>query len=48
MGMGMIGMFVIHPRNPTPEYRVDRDFSLMISEWAIEAGHLPAEYAGDD
>jgi len=38
MGMGMIGMFIIHPRNPTPEYHVDRDFSLMISEWSIPAG----------
>ena len=38
MGMGLIGMFIIHPRNATSEYRVDRDFSLMISEWAIEAG----------
>ena len=38
MGMGLIGMFIIHPRNPPPEYHVDRDFSLMISEWAIEAG----------
>jgi FtsP/CotA-like multicopper oxidase with cupredoxin domain len=38
MGMGLIGNFVIHPRNPPPEYRVDRDFSLMLSEWTIEAG----------
>ena len=38
MGMGLIGMFVIHPRNPAPEYRVDRDFALMLSEWAIEPG----------
>jgi FtsP/CotA-like multicopper oxidase with cupredoxin domain len=38
MGMGLIGNFVIHPRNPAPEYRVDRDFSLMLSEWTIEAG----------
>jgi FtsP/CotA-like multicopper oxidase with cupredoxin domain len=38
MGMGLIGMFVVHPRNPSAEYHVDRDFSLMISEWAIEAG----------
>jgi hypothetical protein len=38
MGMGLIGNFVVHPRNPSPEYRVDRDFSLMISEWVIEAG----------
>jgi hypothetical protein len=38
MGMGLIGMFIIHPRNPSPEYHVDRDFSLMISEWDIPAG----------
>lgn len=38
MGMGMIGMFVIHPRKPLPEYRVDRDFVIMLSEWVIEAG----------
>jgi manganese oxidase len=38
MGMGLIGMFIIHPRNPSPEYHVDRDFSLMISEWDIQPG----------
>lgn len=38
MGMGQIGMFIIHPRNPAPEYRVERDFVLMLSEWVIEAG----------
>ena len=38
MGMGLIGMFVVHPRNPSADDRVDRDFSLMISEWAIKPG----------
>ena len=38
MGMGMIGMFVVQPRNPAAEYRVDRDFALLLSEWTIEAG----------
>ena len=38
MGMGLIGMFVVHPRNPSADYRVDRDFSLMISEWSVKAG----------
>src|SRR5712664_466798 len=38
MGMGLIGMFIAHPRNPSPEYRVDRDFSLMVSEWSVKAG----------
>jgi manganese oxidase len=38
MGMGLIGNFIIHPRNPSADYHVDRDFSLMISEWVIEPG----------
>ena len=38
MGMGQIGMFVIHPRNPSKDYAVERDFALMLSEWVIEAG----------
>jgi hypothetical protein len=38
MGMGLIGMFVVHPRNPTSEYRVDQDFALLLSEWVMEAG----------
>ena len=38
MGMGLIGMFVVHPRHPAPEYPVNRDFVIMLSEWAIAAG----------
>jgi FtsP/CotA-like multicopper oxidase with cupredoxin domain len=38
MGMGLIGMFVVHPRHPAPEYHVARDFAIMLSEWAIKAG----------
>jgi len=38
MGMGLIGMLIVHPRNPSPDDRVDRDFSLLISEWAVKAG----------
>jgi hypothetical protein len=38
MGMGMIGLFVVHPRNPSPQYRADRDFALLLSEWTVEAG----------
>ncbi len=37
MGMGMTGMIVIHPRNPKGP-RADRDFVLMLHEWAIEVG----------
>ncbi len=32
--MGMIGLFIIHPQEPyTP--RVDRDFGLIVQEWAL-------------
>ena len=32
--MGLIGLFIIHPRRPhTPQ--VDRDFGLVLQEWAI-------------
>jgi manganese oxidase len=38
MAMGMMGMIVVHPRRPPPEYRVDRDFVLLLSEWRIDPG----------
>ena len=37
MGMGMVGMIVIHPRNPKGP-RPDRDFVLQLHEWAIDVG----------
>ena len=36
--MGMLGMFIIHPRNLPPEERPDRDFAIMLAEWAIRPG----------
>jgi manganese oxidase len=40
IGLGMMGMFVIHPRprNAGNASKVDRDFALILSEWAIEPG----------
>jgi len=38
-GLGMMGMFVIHPRNPTGP-RPDRDFAFMLSEWRIDVGTM--------
>jgi FtsP/CotA-like multicopper oxidase with cupredoxin domain len=38
MAMGMMGMIVVHPRKPPPDYRVDRDFVLLLSEWRIKPG----------
>jgi manganese oxidase len=37
MGLGMTGMFIIHPRRPRGP-RVDRDFALMLHEWRINVG----------
>lgn len=37
MGMGMMGMFVVHPNQDTGP-QVDRDFSIMLSEWSIRPG----------
>src|SRR5688500_5103982 len=38
MGMGMVGLIVIHPRGVPPEQRPQRDFALLLHEWAIEVG----------
>ena len=39
MALGMMGIFVIHPRNPTGP-KADRDFALMLSEWRIDVGTM--------
>jgi manganese oxidase len=38
MAMGMMGFFIIHPRNPAARAPVDRDFAIMVHEWFIEPG----------
>ena len=35
MAMGMMGMFIVHPRRPE---NIDRDYAIMLSEWAIKPG----------
>jgi manganese oxidase len=37
IAMGLMGLFVIHPREPVGP-RVDRDFAYLLSEWRIDAG----------
>jgi manganese oxidase len=37
MAMGMMGLFIIHPREPKGP-PVDHDFAIMLSEWAIDVG----------
>jgi FtsP/CotA-like multicopper oxidase with cupredoxin domain len=38
MAMGLTGMIVVHPRRPPPQWKVDRDFVIMLSEWKIVPG----------
>jgi FtsP/CotA-like multicopper oxidase with cupredoxin domain len=35
MALGMMGFFVVHPRQPTG---VDRDFAIMLHEWSVPPG----------
>ena len=37
MAMGMMGLFVIHPRTAETPH-VDRDFGIMLSEWFVKPG----------
>ncbi len=37
IGMGMVGIFVIHPKE-AEDLPVDRDYAIMLSEWAIPVG----------
>ncbi|HEX2731535.1 MAG TPA: copper oxidase [Polyangiaceae bacterium] len=38
MALGLMGMIVVHPRKPEPDQIVDRDFCILLSEWAIKTG----------
>ena len=37
MAVGMMGMFIIHPREPEP-VPVDRDYCLLLHNWALHPG----------
>ena len=37
MGLGMTGMFIVHPREPKAE-PADRDFVYLLHEWRIDVG----------
>lgn len=37
MAMGMMGMFIIHPKDPK-KYRVDRDFCLLLASYDVAPG----------
>jgi manganese oxidase len=38
MALGMMGMLIVHPRTPTADQRVDRDFALLSATWKIDPG----------
>ena len=48
MAMGMMGMLVFHPRKTSPDYEVDRDFAIMLSEWRIDPGNIYTESQRDE
>ena len=37
MAMGMMGMFIIHPKHPEPQ-PVDRDYAILLHNWALKPG----------
>ncbi len=37
MAMGMMGLFIIHPRDGEPE-PIDRDYALLLHNWALHPG----------
>ena len=37
MAVGMMGLFIIHPRQPEPE-PIDRDYAILLHNWALHPG----------
>lgn len=37
-GLGLVGMIVVHERERDRSRRPDRDFCIMLNEWAVDAG----------
>ena len=37
-GMGLIGMIIVHDREPDVSKRPDRDFAIMLTEWNVKVG----------
>ncbi len=37
LAVGMMGMFIVHPKKPEGS-KIDRDFAIMLHEWAIHPG----------
>lgn len=35
VGLGLMGFFIIHPKNPPPEYMVNKDYAFFFHTWLI-------------
>ena len=40
MAVGMMGMFIVHPKKARGAAKVDRDFAIMLHEWAMRSGDV--------
>ncbi len=38
VGLGLMGFFIIHPKNPTPAQLVDHDYAYFLHTWKINPG----------
>ena len=38
VGLGLMGFFIIHPKNPTPSQIVDRDYAYFLHTWKVNPG----------
>jgi FtsP/CotA-like multicopper oxidase with cupredoxin domain len=38
VGLGMMGFFIIHPKNPTPSQIVDHDYAYFLHTWKVNPG----------
>ena len=36
IGLGLMGFFIVHPKNPTVDQRVDRDYAYFLHMWKID------------
>lgn len=43
-GLGISGMFIIHPKNP--KKKIDKDFAIMLQEWALKPGETTPNVVG--
>lgn len=38
LAVGMMGLFIIHPKDGEPYNKIDRDYAIMLHNWAIKPG----------